>query len=754
MRRFLPSALTAAVLALPFPVSGQPATQHPGAGASLESQFDAAINPALMHTWMRKLASAPNQIGSEHDAENAATLLGLYEAWGWDAHIEQFQVLYPTPVSETLELLTPGRFTASLTEPPIPQDGLTSRTAGVLPAYVVYQGDGDVTAPLVYVNYGTDEDYETLRRMGIGVKGKIVIVRYGSGWRGLKPKLAAEHGAVGCIIYSDPGDDGYAVADAYPNGPARPAGGFQRGSVADTTLYPGDPLTPGIAATADAPRLKIADAPSLLKIPVLPISHGDAEHFLAALKGPVVPYGWEGALPMTYHIGAGTVSVHLKVKSDWRLVTIRDVVAVMKGSTFPDQWVLRGNHYDAWVFGATDPMSGQVALLGEARALGEIARAGWRPKRTIIYVSWDAEEPTLAGSTEWVEAHAAELRQKAVAYINSDTNGRGFLNAAGSPSLQHLVSRVAAHVADPETGASVLERKRAQLLLAGNSPDAGDDDRELADIAANPAHDIPLTAPGSGTDYTAFLDHLGIASVDLEFGGEGDIGGVYHSAYDTPRFYTRFADPGFRYAPALAKMAGHMVLRLADSPVPLQRFGALADAVSGYLDEVKKLAQERRETAAAQERLLSAHVFRLAADPDRLKVPPAALKPVPKFNFAPMEAAVAHLRRSAKSYDAAVSSRGSGLPPQESERLFRLVSEAEQALAPDAGLPGRPWYRNVIYAPGRLTGYSAKTLPGIREGIEEQRWNNVKRYIAITAGALDAAADRLDAARRVASPKH
>ncbi len=753
MHCVIPLALTVAVLGAVWPNSGQPATEHMSPRADIEREFDAAIDPTMMSGWMRTLASAPNQVGSEHDAENARMLLSLYKQWGWDAHIEQFQILYPTPVSETLELVTPGRFKATLTEPAIPQDGQTSKTAAVLPAYVAYQGDGDVTAPLVYVNYGTDDDYDTLRRMGVSVKGKIVIARYGSGWRGLKPKLAAEHGAVGCIIYSDPGDDGYAVADAYPNGPARPAAGFQRGSVADTTLYPGDPLTPGIAATAEAPRLKIADAPSILKIPVLPISHGDAQHFLAALKGLVVPFGWEGALPITYHVGAGSVSVHLKVKSDWRLTTIRDVVAVMKGSAFPDQWVLRGNHYDAWVFGATDPMSGQVALLAEARAIGALAQHGWRPKRTLVYLSWDAEEPTLAGSTEWVESHAAELRQKAVAYINSDSNGRGFLSTDGSPSLQHLVNRVAARVTDPETGVSVLERKRAQLRLAGSGSDAGDDDRALADIAANPARDIPLAAPGSGTDYTAFLDHLGIESVDLGFGGEGDIGGVYHSAYDTPAFYTRFADPGFRYAAVLAKMAGHMVLRLADSALPPQRFGDLADAVSGYLGEVKRLADDRREMAAAQARLLRAHVFRLAADPDRLKVPPAALKPVPRFEFRPMEAAVAHFRRSAKSYDDAIAVHATILPPQESDRLFKLVSEAEQALAPEAGLPGRPWYRNVVYAPGRLTGYSAKTLPGIREAIEEQRWNDVKRYVAITAAALDSAADRLDSARRIASPK-
>ena len=432
------------LLSAPLFVAAGRGVAAPHRGTELEKRFDAAIDPAEMSAWMKNLASEPNHVGSPHNAENARMVLGLFRSWGWDAHIEEFRVLYPTPLSEDLELMAPASFRASLTEAPMLGDE-TAHVAGELPAYVTYQGDGDVAAPLVYVNYGTKEDYELLRRLGVSVKGKVVIARYGAGWRGLKAKLAAERGALGCIIYSDPQDDGYAVDDAYPKGPARPANAVQRGSVSDVTLYPGDPLTPGIGSTENSPRLKISDSPAILKIPVLPISYADAQHFLAALDGPVAPFGWEGALPITYHVGGGTARVHLAVKSRWGSATIHDVVAVIPGAQYPDQWILRGNHHDAWVFGASDPMSGQVSLLAEAKAIGLLAKQGWRPKRTIIYLSWDGEEPGLLGSTEWAEAHAAELKQKALAYINSDTNGRGFLNAGGSPisaaSAQHSCVR-------------------------------------------------------------------------------------------------------------------------------------------------------------------------------------------------------------------------------------------------------------------------------------------------------------------------
>ena len=494
----------------------------PPSAAEVERQFDASLNAAEMAGWMKTMAAEPNHVGSPHDKANAEMVLAQFRDWGWDAHIETFEVLYPTPVSETLELVGAAPFKATLTEPPVPGDETSARTKDALPAYVAYQGDGDVTAPLVYVNYGMPEDYLQLERLGVSVKGKIVIARYGQGWRGLKPKLAQEHGAVGCIIYSDPRDDGYAAEDAYPKGPARPANGVQRGSVADMTLYPGDPLTPGIGATAAAQRLSISDAPAILKIPVLPISYGDAQHFLAALGGRVAPPNWRGALPITYHVGGGDGAlVHMAVKSDWPLRTIYDVVAVMKGSTYPDQWIMRGNHHDGWVFGAADPMSGHIAMMGEAKAIGALAKTGWRPKRTLVYLSWDAEEPMLLGSTEWVETHAAELKQKGLVYVNSDGSGRGFLRVEGSHSLQHFVNRVGADVTDPETGVSVAARRRARMQVIGTAPGANEEARDDARVAADAARDLPIGALGSGSDFSPFLQYLGMAALNVGFGGEG-----------------------------------------------------------------------------------------------------------------------------------------------------------------------------------------------------------------------------------------
>jgi N-acetylated-alpha-linked acidic dipeptidase len=741
MRRTVTSSIMLAAAFSVAPIYAQTAAPS---SAEVERQFDASLNAAEMGAWMKTMAAEPNHVGSPHNKANAEMVLAQFRDWGWDAHIETFEVLYPTPISQTLELVGANPFKATLTEAPIPGDESSARTKDALPAYVAYQGDGDVTAPLVYVNYGMEDDYRQLERMGVSVQGKIVIARYGAGWRGLKPKLAQEHGAVGCIIFSDPRDDGYAVEDTYPKGPARPANGVQRGSVMDMTQYPGDPLTPGVGATASAERLRISEAPTILKIPVLPISYGDAQHFLAPLGGRVAPPNWRGSLPITYHVGGGEDAlVHMAVKSDWPLKTIYNVVAVMKGSAHPDQWIMRGNHHDGWVFGAADPLSGHIAMMGEAKAIGALAKTGWRPKRTIVYLSWDAEEPALLGSTEWAETHAAELKEKALVYVNSDGSGRGFLNVEGSHSLQHFVNRVAADVTDPETGVSVAARARARMQVRGAAPGAGDA-REAARIAADAARDLPIGALGSGSDYSAFLQHLGIAALNVGFGGEGQVGGVYHSAYDTYEYYSRFGDPGFAYAPVLAKTIGRMVLRMADAEVPLARYGDFADTVSRYLDQVKRLADTKRQAAETQAKLLAANTYRLADDPTKPSRPPAALKSVPHFNMAPLENAVDRLKQSARAYDTALAAKGAKQSETAKAKLIELARQTEQSLAVDVGLPGRDWYKNLIYAPGRYTGYAAKTLPGVREAIEEERWADVDRYAALTGAALDAYADRLD----------
>lgn len=716
----------------------------------LEKRFDAMISPPQMSEWLKGLAAEPNHVGSPHNKANAEWVMAQFKSWGWDAHIETFQVLYPTPISESLELLTPTPFKATLTEAPVPGDETSSRVAAELPAYVAYQGDGDVTAPLVYVNFGMPDDYKALERMGVSVKGKIVIARYGAGWRGLKPKLAQDHGAVGCIIYSDPQQDGYGSGDGYPKGGARPSQGFQRGSVADMPTYPGDPLTPGVGATDKAKRLKREEAASILKIPVLPISYGDAQHFLAALEGNVAPSNWRGQLPLTYHVGGtDAAKVHIAVKSDWSLKTIYDVVATLKGSEQPDQWVLRGNHRDGWVFGASDPLSGQVAMLAEAQAIGKLAAAGYKPKRTLVYLSWDAEEPGLIGSTEWAETHAEELKAKSVLYINTDNIERGLFGAEGSHSYEHLVNQAAADVTDPETGVSVAARARGAVQVAAAQPGASEAIRAQAKVAADPSRDLPIGPLGSGSDYSAFIGHLGLAAVNLGFGGEGESGGVYHSAYDTWEHYTRFDDPGLAYAGALAKVAGRIALRVADADLPLQRYGNFADTVATYNDELKKLADGKREAQAAQARLIAGGLYRLADDPKRTSGAPTPLAPVPWFNLAPLDNAVDHLKRSAKAYDTALAAKGAGLPAATKAKLFDMQRALEQTLAADPGLPGRPWYRNLVYAPGMFTGYGAKTLPGVREAIEEERWADADKYSVLTAQALDAYASKLDAATKL-----
>jgi N-acetylated-alpha-linked acidic dipeptidase len=737
------TALIAGVLAAGAVTAAAPA----GKDESIEARFDAAIDPAEMDGWLRVLAAEPNHVGSPHNKANAEMILARFRDWGWDAQMETFEVLYPTPTEVSLDLLGEQPFAATLAEPPVPGDEPT-RTRDALPAYLAYQGDGDVTAPLVYVNYGMPDDYETLQRMGVSAKGKIVLVRYGVGWRGLKPKLAQEHGAVGCIIYSDPRDDGYATDDVYPQGEARPPQSVQRGSVMDMTTYPGDPLTPGVGASAKAKRLRREESAVILKIPAVPISYRDAQKFLAALGGQVAPEEWRGSLGLTYHVGGDDAAsrAQLVVRSAWGLKTIYDVVAKMPGSVWPDQWVLRGNHHDGWVMGADDPLSGQIALLSEAKAIGELAASGWRPKRTLVYLSWDAEEPGLIGSTEWAEAHAEELRAKALLYINSDSNARGFLSVGGSPSLQHFVNEVAADVIDPQTKVSVGERRRAALAVKGLEENASAQDKKLAAIAAAPGKDLPIDALGSGSDYSVFLQHLGLAALNVGYGGEGNrTRGAYHSLYDDYARFSRFVDPGAVYSATLARTIGRLALRLANADLPPQRYTDFADTIADYLDEVKKLADTKQASAKAQAQALEGHFFALASDPTKPRGEPTPLKSVPHFNFAPLENAVDRLKGSAAAYDTALAEKGPKLSDAGKAKLFDLARQAEEALAPADGLPGRPWYRNLIYAPGTLTGYSAKTLPGVREAIEQERWDDADRYAALTAAALNAYADQLDA---------
>ena len=705
----------------------------------LEQRFDADISAADLRAWLEQMSSEPNHVGSVHDKANAEFELKKFREWGWDASIETFTVLYPTPRELAVELVAPTRFAARLTEPPVAGDSTSSKTKDELPAYNIYGADGDVTAELVYVNQGMPDDYQELERQGVSVKGRIVLARYGGGWRGLKPKLAYEHGAVGCLIYSDPRDDGFGAGDAYPSGGFRPRDGVQRGSVQDLVLYTGDPLTPGVAATADAKRLALKDAKTILKIPVLPISYAAAEPLLAALKGRVAPAGWRGGLPLTYHVGPGPAKVHLKVLSDWNLKTLYDVVAKIRGAQEPDRWIVRGNHRDAWVFGATDPLSGQVALMAEAKAIGKLFKDGWRPRRTLVYASWDGEEPGLLGSTEWMELHAAELKAKAALYINSDTNGRGYLGVSGSHGLQHFASEVARDVQDPETGASVLARAVAKARVANYESGGG---------RGNPSADLELGALGAGSDYTPFLQHLGVNSLDVVFEGEADYG-VYHSAYDSFDHFRRFVDPTFEYGVALARVAGRLMLRASQAQLLPARESDFAASIARYDDELHKLADGMRSKARELAKLLDDGAYNLAADPKKPRAPPPRADEVPYLNFAELDNAAATLEQSAKAFDKAYARLEANDDPGASaarEQVNATLTDLEQALTDPDGLPGREWYQHMVYAPGLHTGYGVKTLPGIREAIEERRWDEADRYIGVVSRALNAYSARLDRA--------
>lgn len=720
--------------------------EHAAAQLALEKKFDALINAADQAAWLEQMASAPNHVGSPHDKANADFMLAKFNEWGWDAHIETFQVLYPTPKKVAVELVAPIHFVAKLQEPEVPGDRSSAKIAEELPPYHVYGADGDVTAELVYVNQGMPDDYKELASHSIDVKGKIALARYGGGWRGLKPKFAHEHGAVGCIVYSDPADDGYGAGDSYPKGAFRPADGVQRGSVMDMPIYPGDPLTPGAGATQDAKRLTLAEARTLMKIPVLPISYADAQPLLAALGGEVVPANWRGALPLTYHFGPGPAKVHLTVSSDWSLKPIYDVIATLKGKERPDEWVLRGNHHDGWVCGANDPLSGNIALMSELKALGALAKEGWRPRRTLVYCSWDGEEPGLLGSTEWAEAHADELKQKAVLYLNSDGNDRGFLNADGSHSLQTLVNQVAASIKDPETGATVLERLKARMMVQGNKPGAKEEAKRVAKLIAG-GGSPPLDALGSGSDYTVFIDHLGIASLNVSYSGEGETNGVYHSAYDSFDHYSRFGDPGLVYGAMLSKTAGRMILRMAEADVLPLRATDFSETVTRYVEEMHKLTDTMRESTDLQHRMLDEKLYILAADPTHPFQAPERDAAVPMLNFAPLDNALLRLKKCAKGCDEArTEAMKAGLKLSDAQRveLDSMLRSLEQALLNPKGLPHRDWYQHMIYAPGAKTGYAVKTLPGVREAIEDRRWPDAEKFAVVIGETLGAYCDQLD----------
>jgi N-acetylated-alpha-linked acidic dipeptidase len=651
----------------------------------------------------------------------------LFRQWGYQTEISTYYVLFPTPKTRILELLGSKPYKAKLEEPALAEDKTSGQKSEQLPTYNAYSADGDVTAELVFVNRGVPADYEELERMGISVKGKIVIARYGGSWRGIKPKVAYEHGAIGCIIYSDPADDGYVQGDTYPDGPFRPKFGAQRGSVMDMPVYPGDPLTPDVGATKDAKRLERNEVKTIMKIPVLPISYEDALPLLQSLGGQVVPPTWRGGLPITYHVGPSRDKVHLKLEFNWDIKPVNNVIAKLTGTQYPDQWVIRGNHHDGWVNGAADPLSGMVAELEEARVIGELVKKGFKLKRTLVYCAWDGEEPALLGSTEWAEDHQQELKQKAVAYINSDGNGRGFIGASGSHTLEPFFNQVMEDVKDPQTGVSIKERRYAKTLV-----DA--DKSARAKMIGNKEYKI--SALGAGSDYSPFIQHLGIPSMNLGFGGE-DPGGEYHSVYDSYDLFTRFKDPGFQYGVALSKTAGRVMMRLANADALPFDFNSFYKTVNDYATEVKALLDNQRTETETENKLVRDNLFNIAKDPKKTYAAPVAKDPVPYLSFSELDNMLMQLKSLGEEYQKLYNTAAQ-LPVNKQNELNEILYKAEQSLIYENGLPRRPWYKHEIYAPGFYTGYGVKTLPAIREGIEQRNYKEAQEGINTVAQAIRA----------------
>ena len=688
-----------------------------------EMKFRAIPEPARMREAMRRLSARPHHLGSPYGKDNAEWLRAQFASYGFDARIERFDVLFPTPKVRVLELVAPTKFVARLEEPALREDPTSGQKSEQLPTYNAYSGDGDVTAPLVYVNYGVPADYEQLEQRGISVKGAIVIARYGGSWRGIKPKVAYEHGAVGALIYSDPRDDGYAEGETYPAGPYRPKDGVQRGSVVDMPTYPGDPLTPGVGASPGAKRLEQKDATTIMKIPVLPISYEDARPLLAALTGPIAPPAWRGGLPITYRLGPGAARVHLKLEFEWKQTPLYNVIATLKGATLPDEWVMRGNHHDGWVNGAEDPISGLVAELEEARALGELVKQGWKPKRTIVYAAWDGEEPGLLGSTEWVEEHIGDMRAKGVFYLNTDGNGRGLLDAAGSHTLERFVTEVAGDIMDPESNVSVAQRWRAAKIVSGTTE-------------ARTRRDIRLDALGSGSDFTPFLQHAGVPTLNIGFGGE-DGGGIYHSIYDSFYWYTHFSDTSFVYGRALAQVAGTMIMRVANADLLPAEFGSLSETAKIYLTEIAALRESTAKEIEELNRQIADGVFAMVNDPRRPKQAPKSQAAAPHINLAPIQNASDSLERMAARFEKAYGGLAAGVATTSAlTQVNALLRQSDQVLLIPDGLPKRAWYQHSLYAPGYYTGYGVKTMPGVREAIEQKDWTLVEAQITKLAAAL------------------
>ncbi|HEY6442567.1 MAG TPA: M28 family metallopeptidase [Candidatus Acidoferrales bacterium] len=673
----------------------------------LEAKFRSIPDPAHAESNLRHLTSEPHVAGTAASYRVAKWLRDQFRSFGFDAEIVSYTAWLPQPREITLELTKPEAKRLGSPEQPYEDDKAT-QDKRVVPGFSDYSPSGDVTAPVVYVNYGTQDDYRQLANLGVDVTGKVVIARYGVGYRGIKAKLAEEHKAAALILYSDPQEDGFAVGDPYPRGPWRPMSGIQRGSIIYTQIYPGDPLTPGIAAMPDAQRIAPSDAANLPHIPTMPINAQDAAAILSKLGGREVPRSWQGSLPFTYHLGPGEAEVHMKLVMDYEQRPVYDVIAKLHG-TSDDQWVIMGNHHDAWVYGAADPGSGTASMLETARSLGELVKSGWKPRRTIVICEWDGEEPGLIGSTEWVEANRAELQAKAVAYINTDVGVTGPNFTAGdTPSLDQVIRDATRDVQDPATGHSVYD-----AWYSRSSNQRGD-----ATARAIPMADVsggaPVSRLGSGSDYSSFFDYAGIPSIDVSFAGDY---GVYHSLYDDFYWMKHFGDPTFAYHAALARILGTLALRLDEADI-------LPYDYASYASEIEHRATDRITHATS------------ASDQDIME---------------PILDAAAKLTISATNASQALAIiSDAAIDPAKSEEINRALAAVEQGLLDPDGLAGRPWFKHTIYAPGSYTGYAAEVLPGITEALAHGDSARLKRESEGLAAALLRAAARLDEVTRLA----
>lgn len=661
---------------------------------------------------LRYLTSQPHMAGTESSRHVAEWLREQYRSFGFDTEIVTYSAWLPQPREVKLELIAPKHKTLASPEQPFEEDKDTYDKRAVA-GFNAYSPSDNVAAPVVYANYGMVDDYHALESLGVTVEGKIVITRYGRGYRGIKAKLAEEHKAAGLIIYSDPEDDGYMAGDPFPRGPWRPMTGIQRGSILFTEIYPGDPLTPGVASTADAKRLEPADAASVPHIPTMPINARDAAVILAALGGQRVPRGWQGGLPFTYHIGAGETKAHMKLAMDFEQRPLYDVISKLHGSS-DDQWVVLGNHHDAWIFGAADPNSGTAAMLEMARALGQLVRIGWKPQRTIVMCHWDGEEPGLIGSTEWVEANRAELQTKGVAYINTDVGVAGpNFSAAATPSLKEVVREATREVQDPQTGRSVYDSWRERVAHRREEPAGTTPPRQNSEASAG----VPVGALGAGSDFCPFFDFAGIPSMDVGFAGEY---GVYHSLYDDFYWMKHFGDPTFAYHVALARILGTLTLRLDEADIlPFDFESYASEIVHGESD-------------------LASRASELGVDADSLK--PAA------------DASAEFSRSASRAAQALRIPFSAPLDPVQENEINHALATVEQALLAPEGLAGRPWYKHTIFAPGSYTGYSAEMLPGVSESLDRKDLATLRREVDALSRALRRAAARLDEAGRFASP--